>query len=209
MRREVTHRLTPTLSTAVERGLLLFLVLFSAVVHAEAGWLSARGRIEQNLRIEAWGGTRSFGAGVLRPDTDNTSAALTGELAYAYFDRALELRGARVWQLTKHDFTNITVSAGGSAHLVPENIDGGLGPHAALTFSFGGPFFSVNLGLQTGAELFFRALYWRLPERISLGIQLRTGDWALSLVGRTGVDIIPTGFVLRGEAMLSLSWLAL
>lgn len=185
------------------------IMLISTSAFAEAGWLSARGRIEENIRIEAWGGTRSFGAGILRPDTDNKAAALTGELAYAFFDRSLELRGARVWQLTKHDFTNITFSAGGSAHLVPEHIDGGLGPHAALSFSFGGPMFSVNLGLQTGAELFFRSIYWRLPERISLGLQFRTGDWALSLVGRTGVDIIPTGFVLRGEAMLSLSWLAL
>lgn len=191
------------------RAATAMVMLISTSAMAEAGWLSARGRIERNLRIEAWGGTRSVGAGVLRPDESNPRAALTGELVYAYFDRALELRGARVWQLTTHDFTNVTFSAGGAAHLVPENIDGGLGPHAALTFSFGGPVFAVNLGLQTGAELFFRALYWRLPERISLGVQFRTGDWALSLVGRTGVDIIPTGFVLRGEAMLSLSWLAL
>lgn len=191
------------------KALLLPVLLLGATAFAEAGWLSARGRIEPQLRIEAWGGTRSVGAGVLRPDAENRSAALTAELTYAFFDRSIELRGARVWQLTKHDFTNVTFSAGGAAHLVPERLDGGLGPHAALTVAFGGPVFSAHLGVQTGAELFFRALYWRLPERVSLGFQLRTGDWALSLVGRTGVDIIPAGFVLRGDAMLSISWLAL
>ncbi|MGV3625410.1 MAG: hypothetical protein ACO1OB_31660 [Archangium sp.] len=193
----------------MERGLLVVSILLSTSVFAETGWLSARGTIEPNLRIEAWGGTRSFGAGILRPDTDNKFASLTGELTYAFFDRALELRGARVWQLTRHDFTNLTFSAGGSAHLVPETIDGGLGPHAALTISFGRPIFRVHLGLQTGAELFFRSLSWRLPERISLGFEFRTGDWSLTLAGRTGADIIPTGFILRGEATLSLSWLAL
>ncbi len=187
------------------RGAAL-IMLISTTAFAEAGWLSARGIIEPGMRFEAFGGTRSFGVGVLRPDSGNKFAAVTGELAYGFYDRSLELRGARVWQLTSGT-ANVSLSTGGSAYLLPENTDGGLGPHLALTFAFGGPLFTFDIGLQSGVELFFRSLTWRLPERLAIGFQWRIQNFVIGLAGRAGVDVLAGGWVLRGEAVLSLSWL--
>lgn len=195
--------MTSTANSGV-RGAALIMLL-STTAFAEAGWLSARGRIDEGVRFEAWGGTRSFGVGVLRPDSGNRFAALTGELAYGFWDRALELRGARVWQLTSGK-ADVSLSTGGSAYLMPENVDGGLGPHVALTFGFGGPIFTFDLSLQTGVEFFFRSLTWRLPERVGVGFQWRIANWNIGLAGRAGVDVLPAGWVLRGEAVLSLAW---
>ena len=119
--------------------------------------------------------------------------------------RALELRGARVWQLTSGK-ADVSLSTGGSAYLMPENVDGGLGPHVALTFAFGGPIFTFDLSLQTGVEFFFRSLTWRLPERVGVGFQWRIANWNIGVAARTGVDVLPGGWVLHGEAVLSLAW---
>jgi len=187
------------------RGAAL-IMLISTTAFAEVGWLSARGIIEPGTRFEAFGGTRSFGIGVMRADQGNGYAAVTGELAYGFYDRALELRAARVRQLTV-GVAKASLSVGGSAYLVPENFDGGLGPNLALNFAFGGPIFTFDIGLQSGIELFFRSFLWRLPERLSVGFQWRIEKWIIGLAGRAGVDVVLGGWVLRGDAVLSLSWL--
>ena len=80
---------------------VLVLLLASSAL-AEGGWLTARGRLQPELRLEAWGGTRSAGVGLVLPDAPGARAAVSGELLYAFLDRTLEVRGARVWQLTKN-----------------------------------------------------------------------------------------------------------
>ena len=196
-----THRGGKRLRRAAT-GLLL---LVASTAFAEGGWLTARGRLQPELRLEAWGGTRSAGVGFVLPDAPAARAGVSGELLYAFLDRTVEVRGARVWQLTKNQLGTASATLGGSAHLVPGS-DFGLGPHAGLNLALGGETFTVDLGLQTGAEL-FSSLVTRLPQRLLLGLELRLGKWSVGLHIRGGVDVLPgRGFVGRGEATLSLSW---
>ena len=192
------------------RAGLAALLLLASVAEAEGGWLTARGRLQPELRLEAWGGSRTAGVGVVLPDAPSAAAGVSAELAYAFLDRALELRGARVWQFSKNRFGTGSATLGASVHVVPEGFDVGLGPHAGLNLALGGDVFTVDLGLQSGVEIFFRELVPRLPERALLGLNLRLGDWALGLHARAGADIIPgSGFVGRGELAVSLGWFGL
>jgi hypothetical protein len=218
----------------VKRAAALW-VLISATAFAEAGWLSARGRLLREVRVEAWAGTNSAGAGFVRPDAeratpsgpttppglsepvikapggngDGPTAALTAELAYAWRHRTLELRGARLWQLTPTRTGTLSAFVGGAAHVVPEGrFDLGVGPHAGLTLSLGGSVCTVDLGLQTGAELFFAPVLARFPQRAQLSLNFVLGPLALGLHARLGVDLVTAQpFVGRGELALSLGWL--
>ena len=118
--------------------------------------------------------------------------------------------GTRVWQFSKSRFATGSVTLGGSLYLVPEGADAGLGPHAGLQLALGGEVFTVDLGLQTGAELFARELVTRLPQRLQVSVNLRVGLWAVGLHLRGGFDVMPGhSFVGRGEAVLSVGWFGL
>ncbi|MFZ5442175.1 MAG: hypothetical protein ACOZQL_19360, partial [Myxococcota bacterium] len=161
----------------------------------------------ESLRVEAWGGSRSVGAGLVRPDGPGARGALSAEALYVFTDRTVELRGARVWQLTPTQGATASVTLGAAAHVVPAPFDVGLGPHAGLNLSLGGPTFTVDLSLQSGAEFFYARLAPRLPQRAGLGLQLRLGRWALGVQARMGVDVLPgEGWVGRGEVVASLAW---
>ncbi|MDP1830190.1 MAG: hypothetical protein Q8L48_43400 [Archangium sp.] len=189
----------------MRRAVLLMLV--GSLAHAEGGWLTARGRLQPELRLEAWGGSRTAGLGLVLPDAPGAMAGWSGEALYAFFDRTAELRGARVWQFTKNRFGTASATLGGAAHLVTDRVDVGLGPHAGLNLALGGDVFTVDLGLQTGVELFFATLVTRLPQRLLLGVDLRLGSWGVGLHLRGGVDVLPgRGFVGRGEGTVSVSW---
>lgn len=189
------------------RAPLVLLSLLASTAWAEAGWLTARGRLAPELRVEAWGGSRSLGAGFVRPDADDARAGTSLEALYVFTDRTVELRGARVWQLTVNRFATASATLGAAFHVVPSPADVGLGPHAGLNLALGGAVFTVDLGLQTGAEFFFSMLAPRLPQRASLGLNLRLGHWGLGVQARMGADVMPgNGWVGRGEVMASLSW---
>lgn len=195
-----------------ERGTVFVLVwallLTSSAVRAESGWLTARGRLQPEVRLEAWGGTDSVGAGFVRPDEKGALAGLSAELGYAFRNRTVELRGARVWQFTPSRFGTASATVGAAVHLVPEGVfDVGLGPHAGLNLSLGGDVFTVDLGLQTGVELFFANALPRFPQRLQLSLNLRVRSFAVGLHARAGVDIVPhQGFLGRGELSISVSW---
>jgi hypothetical protein len=192
------------------RALLLGIVLCASSGWADAGWLTARGRLAPETRLEVWGGTRSVGVGLVLPDAPQSMAGVGAELSVNFLDRTAELRGARVWQFSKNRFGTGSVTLGAAAHVVPENFDFGIGPHAGLNLALGGDVFTVDLGLQTGAEVFFRDLQARLPERLLISLNLRLGNWAIGLHLRGGVDVLPgRGFVGRGEAAISLGWFGL
>jgi len=189
------------------RVLLVLVVLSASSALAEGGWLTSRGRLQPEMRFEVWGGTRSVGLGLVLPDSPGAKAGVGAELAYAFLDRTLEVRGARVWQFSKNALGTGSATLGGSVHVVPEQFNVGLGPHAGLNLAIGGDVFTVDLGLQTGVEVFFVDLLPRLPERLLISLNLRLGSWSIGLHLRGGVDILPgRGFVGRGEAALSLSW---
>jgi hypothetical protein len=185
----------------------LLLLLAALPAFAEGGWLSARGRLQPELRLEAWAGNLSFGAGVVAPDAGNVRAALLIEALYAFRDRTIELRGGRVWQLTANRFATASATLSGAAYVVPEGFDLGIGPHGTLSLALGGRVFTVDLSLETGAELFFRARVARLPQRGVLGLNLRIADFGLSAQAKLGADVVPgANPVGRGELMLSFSW---
>lgn len=189
---------------------LFVVALISSTAFAEAGWLGARGRLLPELRVEGWGGTDSAGGGFVLPDEDGrTKAATTAELAYHWRNRTLELRGARLWQLTPTRLGTVSATLGGAAHLVPEGrFDAGLGPHAGLTLSLGGSVCTVDLSLLTGAELFLAPVLVRFPQRAQLSLNFVIGRVLLGLHARMGADFV-TGlpFVGRGELALSFGWL--
>ena len=192
------------------RALGLLVVLLSGSTFAEGSWLAARGRLLNETRVEAWVGTRSFGLGMVKPDAPGAAAGMVGEATWAVFDRVLELRGARQWQLTKARAVTLSTSLGATVFLVPEGqTDVGVGPHGTFTASFGGEVFSFDLSLQTGVEIFARGPN-RLPQRVVAGFNLRLGDFTVALMGRAGADVMPGhNFVVRGEAMLAVGWLGL
>jgi hypothetical protein len=196
-------------SARVVVGLLL---LLPSVGRAEAGWLTSRGRLLPETRLEAFVGTRSFGFGFVRPDSANPRAGLSFEGVVGYSDRDAELRGARTWQFPPTQGATASVSVGGAAFIVPDRaVDGGLGPHATLALSLGGKTFTVDLSLQSGAELFFRQPgLARFPQRAGLGLHLRLSEFTVALMARAGADLIPgRAFVGRGEVVLSVGWLGL
>ncbi len=165
------------------RALVAVVLLAATVVRAEAGWLTARGRLLPETVVEAFVGTRSFGAGFVRTDTGNPRAGLSFEGVVGFTDRDAELRGARVWQLGEARFATASVSVGGAAFIVPDRaFDLGLGPQAQLALTLGGRVFSVDLALQTGLELFLRQQGApRLPQRAVLGLHLRISEFTLGL----------------------------
>ncbi|MFT3711932.1 MAG: hypothetical protein QM817_30190 [Archangium sp.] len=183
----------------------LLLVLVAAPAFAEGGWLTARGRLAPEVRLEAWGGNLSFGVGLIVPDVK--SQALTVEALYAFRDRTLELRGGRSWQFTTTGFATASATLVGVAHVVPEGQDVGVGPHGMLALSLGGKVFTVDLALESGAEFFFHAALGRFPQRGVLGLNLRLGDFGFSAQAKIGADIVLAGnAVVRGELVLSVSW---
>jgi hypothetical protein len=193
----------------VRRAVLLALTLLAPAALAEGAWLPARGRVSPQLRLEAFGGPRAAGVGVVAPDAPDASAAFAAEALWSYADRTAELRGTRVWQLTPAGFATASASLGLSVVLVPvAGADLGAGPHAGLNLALGGRTFAVNLGLQAGVEAFGRVPSARVPLRALLGFDLALGSVTVSLMARTGADLSSGGpFVFRGDAILALGWL--
>lgn len=191
------------------RAVLALLLLGALSADAEGGWLTARGRLQPEPRLEAWAGSRSAGLGVVLPDASAARAGVSAELLYAFLDRTVELRFARVWQLSKNRLATASATLGGSAHVIFEGFALGVGPHAGLNLALGGERFTVDLGLQTGVEVFTNSVS-RLPQRLLVGVDLRWGNWGVGLHLRGGVDVLPgRGFVGRGEATISFAWFGL
>ncbi|MEW6435323.1 MAG: hypothetical protein AB1730_27835 [Myxococcota bacterium] len=191
------------------RAALLAVLTFAGVARAEAAWLTARGRLQPETRVEAWGGPRTVGIGLVRPDDAQARGGWGVETSYAFLDRTLELRGTRVAQLSKTRFATGSATVGASGFMVTAGgLDLGLGPHAGLTLSLGGRTCSVDLGLQTGFEFFVNQDAPRLPQRALIGFNFLFGRVAVSLLARAGADVIPGHFFVgRGEFVVSLGWL--
>lgn len=193
----------------VARAALLAVVTSAGAAQAEGAWLTARGRLQPETRVEAWGGPRTVGLGLVRPDDAEARGGWGVETSFAFLDRTLELRGTRVWQLSKTRFATGSATVGASGFMVTAGgLDLGLGPHAGLTLSLGGRTFSVDLGLQTGFEFFVNQDAPRLPQRALIGFNFLFGRVTVSLMARAGADIIPGHFFVgRGEFVVSLGWL--
>ncbi len=190
------------------RWAVLVSVVVSCAASAEGQWVTARGRLVPETRLEVWGGARTVGVGAVKPNAEAT-AAWAAELAYAFIDRVVELRAARVWQFTRSRFATASANLGTSLFVVPVGFNLGLGPNAGLTLSLGGKTVSVDLGLQSGVDLFIFEVAPRLPQRALIGVTVRVRDFTLSAMARTGVDLVPGHpFVFRGDFMVSLGWLA-
>ncbi len=190
------------------RAPALAVLLFGGAALAEAPWFAVQGRPE-TLRLGVQLGTRSLTAGLLVPDAPKARGSLTAELAWGFLDRTVELRGARVWQLTPIQGGTALAFVGGSATLVPEGrLDVGLGPQVGVALSAGVRAFTVDLSALVGAELFPGALTLRLTPRLGFGLSTALGPVQVSLAIRGGLDFaLQAAPVGRGEAAVSVSWL--
>jgi hypothetical protein len=197
------------MSTAHLRPALLAALLLSPSAFAEAGFLTTRGRLLPEARLEVWGGQGNVGLGLVKPDADDARAAWGVELSWALQNRYAEARVGRQWQFSKTRFATGSVTVGGTAIVVPVGApDLGLGPHVTLNLGLGGRAFTVDLSLMTGAELFTSAASPRLPQRLQLGVNGRIGAFTLAAMARTGIDLEPgKNFIFRGELIFSLGWL--
>jgi hypothetical protein len=184
------------------------LLLLPTFAHAEAGWLTAPGRLDPGLTVSGFVGTRTVGLGATHADDEQARAALGGELAYSFVDRFVEARGARVWQLNPTGVATASVTAGGSAYFVAgAPFDVGLGPQLGLNLGLGSEAVQFELGLRTGAELFARGTL-RFPERGVLGVSVHLGPVRVSLLACLGIDVEPGHAApWRGEAVLAFGWL--
>lgn len=197
--------------SAVTRAAALLVTLAGTGALADAGWLTSRGLVQPQPRLEAWGGPHSFGAGLLLLDDGRDDRGVGLEVAWVVPDRVAALRIGRTWQLTRVGVAAVSATVGGTGWFVPSPLlDLGVGPQASLGLTLGGEVISVEFGLQSGVEVFVRQEVPRLPQRAQLGLSMRLGDWAVSLLARIGADVLPgRGFVGRGEAVLSLGWFGL
>ncbi len=189
----------------------LVLLFLPSVALAESSWLTARGRLAPETRLQAFVGTNGVGLGLSRPDDAKARTGFGVELVVGHRDRDVEFRGARVWQLTEPRFATASLSVGGAVFIVPDRLalDAGVGPNSQLSLSLGGERFTVDLSLQTAVEIFARGGL-RLPQRAGLGLSLRLGDFVFAVMSRLGVDLVPDrSFVGRGEVMASVGWLGL
>ena len=112
-----------------------------------------------------------------------------------------------MWQLAPTRFATATANLGTSLFVVPSGFDAGVGPNGGVTLSLGGQTVSVDLGLQTGSDVFVRGAV-RLPQRALVGVTARVFDFTISAMARAGADIVPGhAFVGRGDFMVSVGWL--
>ena len=192
-------------------ALVLAGVLWAPAASADASWLGAHGRLFPSVRLEVYGGPRAVGAGVVQPDHPEARSGVSAEASWSLANRVLELRGARTWQLTQTRFATPSVLLGFAGYVVPEGgFDLGVGPHLGATLNLGGDTFNVDLGLQTGIEVFVRAPGARLPQRALLVFNLHVGDFTVALMARSGVDLRPGHqLVVQADLALGLGWLGL
>ncbi len=186
-------------------------LLLAPVAAAEAPVLTARGRVDAS-HLSLLAGPQGVGLGFLLaapPVPGSRPTAFGGELFVLPSTGVLELRGAAQWQLSSGEGL---LQASGQLGLTTHGVvrgpaDLGLGPHAGLTASLGGPRLEAFLGAQAGLEAFLRTGGPRVPLRALLGARGRLGPWGLALTTRAGVDLerglSPTW---RGEVLLALSW---
>ncbi|WPB77231.1 hypothetical protein KYC5002_50660 [Archangium violaceum] len=186
-------------------------LLLAPVAAAEAPVLTARGRVDAS-HLSLLGGTQGVGLGFLLaapPVPESRPTAFGGELFVLPSTGVLELRGAGQWQLTsgKGAF-QASAQLGLTAYgVVRGPADLGLGPHAGLIASLGGPRFEGFLGAQAGLEAFLRTGGPRVPLRALLGARGRLGPWGLALTARAGVDFEGGLYATwRGDVLLALSW---
>jgi hypothetical protein len=179
--------------------------LFPSLARAEAAFVTSSARLEEGRKVEVSVGTRAFGVGVLVADTPST--AFGAEALFAPADRVFEVRGARQWRLTEAARTfSLSAQAGAATYATAAGpFDAGVGPEGGLALGWSWDHFSVDLGAQAGAELFFRSGGPRFPLRLVLGLGTRLGKVGLGAWGRAGVDLEPgRPLTFRLEAALAL-----
>ncbi|WP_375769299.1 hypothetical protein NR798_00025 [Archangium gephyra] len=186
-------------------------LLLAPVATADAPVLTARGRVDDS-HLSLLAGPQGVGLGFLLaapPVPGSRPTAFGGELFVLPSTGVLELRGAGQWQLTSGQGPfQASAQLGLTTYgVVRGAADLGLGPHAGLTASLGGPRLEALLGAQAGLEAFLRTGGPRLPVRALLGARGRLGPWGLALTARGGVDFERgLSATWRGDVLLALSW---
>jgi hypothetical protein len=155
------------------------MLLLAPVAAAEAPLLTARGRVDTS-HLSLLAGPQGVGLGFLLarpPVPEARPTAFGGELFVHPSTGVLELRGAGQWQLSSGEgVLQASAQLGLTTYgVVRGPADVGLGPHAGLTASLGGPRLEGLLGAQAGLEAFLRTGGPRVPLRLLLGARGRLG----------------------------------
>ncbi|WNG45837.1 hypothetical protein F0U60_18250 [Archangium minus] len=186
-------------------------LLLASVATAEAPVLTTRGRVDAS-HLTLLAGPQGVGLGFLLAaplEPESRPTAFGGELFVLPSTGVLELRGAGQWQLTSDEGVfQASAQLGLTTYGVLRGpADLGLGPHAGLTASLGGPRLEGFLGAQAGVEAFLRTGGPRVPLRALLGARGRLGPWGLALTARAGMDLERgLSATWRGDVLLALSW---
>jgi len=185
------------------------LCLLPSGAWAEATLVASPGRPPEAAQLSALLTSRGFGLSLLlprgAPASHGTSVA---EVEYSPLDARVEARGGLGWQLGAAGPWSFSAQAGG-ALLVPTRglPDVGVGPMGGISVGLGGEAFEGFVGAQAGAEVFVRGLAFRVPLRALVGLRLRVGGLAASVVARGGADLEPGLFpTFRGEVALLVGW---
>ncbi|GEM_PF-2652871 len=187
---------------------LALALLVGGLAHAEAGWLTAQGRITEGAELAVYGGPKSIGIGLLRSDNHNPGRGIGAELAWSLADRVVEVSAARRWQLGEPGKATFSGTVGLAGFIIPEGkFDLALGPNVGINAGFGGKAISFEVGVLSGVELFTRELF-RFPQRLQVGVRAQLGRVTLRLYGRAGVDLIlERNYILRADAVLCVGLL--
>jgi hypothetical protein len=184
------------------KKVLALMFLFPFVTRAEIAFTHAQGLLHTDARLLLGTRTVAIGFSSLR----NERESLGAEAAYDFLSHTVEARTIFTRQLRESQYVTPSFSLGLTVVAVPEDLNFGIGPHAALGLSIGKPIFLIEMGLSAGAELFLNGVS-KIPIRGQLGARFTYQNFSLALGFRTGADVIPHAFfVLRGEAILSIGW---
>ncbi len=180
-------------------------VLVSGLAAAEAPLVTSRSLQPAGRVFSVWGSSRGVGIGAVLPWGDDPSRHLGVEAQWNSFERSGEIRAAWTFGLKTEGLLTMTAFAGPTLTLVPVGaFDFGLSPQAGFFAGLGGEHWRVDLGLETGMDVFLLTGVPRFPERAVLALQTVFEKFTVGALFRAGVDLEPGRYTV-GRVELALS----
>lgn len=177
-------------------AVVVALTVLPAAVRADSPVLFGTARVQDGPQAAGFLGTHQAGLAL-------TAAKFGGELAFAYFDRRLELRGGWRTDLLLAGPLFLSWRASGAVFGGFAPFDLGAGVFTGVSTGFGGDPFEVFAGAEVGVETRLGLLF-ALPVRGVAGVRLRADLFDLSAQAR--VTTLPLGSGLsRIEGLLVLA----
>lgn len=190
------------------RFLGLVVLTAAPLAWAEAPVLSSHSVLPEGALVSVWGTSRGFGVGGAIPLAASSRRHFVVEGQWNIPDRAGEIRAAWTWGLATEGVFTSMLSLGPTVAIVPYGaFDVGMGPHVSLFLGLGGTLFRVELGIETGVEVFARTGGPRFPQRTVLGFHSVFERFTGAVMLRAGTDIeLTRPFVGRIELVFAFGF---